>query len=83
VTKSSTTLRLKLCAKGAAKLDSGQKFIIQRTETGLLIKKNTYLIPTISIQTGFKCTQSWKISGKSMVKDTAPNKNTHLWNQSP
>ena len=77
------TPRSKLCAKVAAKLDSGRKFIIPRTETGQPTTLNTCQVATPLVQTGFKCTQSWRNSGKSMENNTAPKRNTLLLNQSP
>ena len=66
------TPRSQMWAKAAAKLDSGQKFIIPRTETGQPTTLNTCQVTTPLIQTGLKCTQSWRNSGKSMENNTAP-----------
>ena len=77
------TLRSKLCAMVAVKLDSGQKFIILRIETGRLTTLNICRIPTTLIQNGFLCTQNLRIYGKSMGKGTALKRNTHSLSQKP
>ena len=77
------TLRSKLCAMVAVKLDSGQKFIILRIETGLQTTLNTYPIPTTLIQTGFPCIQNWRISGKSTGKSTVPKRISNTLSHRP
>ena len=77
------TLRSKLCAMVAVKLDSGQKFIILRIEIGQQITLSTCRIPTTLIQSGFPNTQNSRIYGKSTGKGTALKRNTHSLSQKP
>ena len=83
MTRSRKKLGLKFLPKTNTKLEPGRKFIMPRTETGQPITLNSCLVKIALIQTGNKCTKSWKIFGKSMENNTALKINTLLLSKSP